>query len=406
MTTITAPRPTSNAVPEPLAQRIARIPAVDPAVAVATQHLLDGKTKPQGSLGRLEELTCRVASIRGQVRPAPLGCAVVVMAADHGVAAEGVSAFPSAVTRQMVLNFAHGGAAINVLARQVGAEVVVVDMGVAESVDHPAVRSCRVGAGTENFTQGAAMTLAQALSAIEHGALLADELAARGVGAVGLGEMGIGNTTSATALVAGLTGALTTAGGAGLDGLVGRGTGIDDAAWAKKRSAVARGLALHGWGPPLGPPGAEPLDHDVPGAAGHGPHLTAGVGVAPAAALRLLAAVGGFELAGLVGLTLGAAAHRVVVVVDGFITTAAALVAVGLAPLVKGYLVASHRSVEPGHGVALAMLGASPLLDLELRLGEGTGAALALGLMNSGLALLRDMATFQSAGVSSRAEQR
>jgi nicotinate-nucleotide--dimethylbenzimidazole phosphoribosyltransferase len=343
-----------------LDETLARIAPPDPAVARKTQTLLDGKTKPRGSLGRLEELACRIAAARGISVPELPVKAVVVMAGDHGVAAEGVSAFPQEVTWQMVANFVRGGAAINVLARHAGAEVIVADMGVKQPVDLPGVRAVRIGAGTGNIAREPAMTRAQAVAALEAGIAIAEELAARGVTLVATGEMGIANTTPATALAAHFTGARP-------EELAGRGTGVDDAGLARKIEAVRRALALHGRT-------ADPLD--------------------------ALARLGGFEIAGLAGLVLGAAARRVPVVVDGFISSAAALAAVRLAPAAAGYLVAAHRSVEPGHARVLASLDARPLLDLEMRLGEGTGAALAMHLVEAAIRILREMATFADAGVS------
>jgi nicotinate-nucleotide--dimethylbenzimidazole phosphoribosyltransferase len=345
----------------PLDQTIAAIAPPDPAIARKTQALLDGKTKPRGSLGRLEELACRIAAARGNPVPELPVKAVVVMAGDHGVAAEGVSAFPQEVTWQMVANFVRGGAAINVLARQAGAEILVADMGVIRPVDLPGVRQVRVGAGTGNIARERAMTRAQAVAALEAGIAIADELAARGVTLVATGEMGIANTTSAAALAAHFT-------GASAEVVTGRGTGVDDAGLERKIVAVRRALALHSAA------AADPLD--------------------------ALARLGGFEIAGLAGLVLGAAARRVPVLVDGFISSAAALAAVRLAPAAAGYLVAAHRSVERGHAHVLSALDARPLLELEMRLGEGTGAALAMHLVDAAVHVVREMATFGDAGVS------
>ncbi len=335
----------------------------DAEIGRRTQALLDQKTKPQGSLGRLEELAVRVAAARGEVVPAPPVKAVVVMAADHGVAAEGVSAFPPEVTAQMVANFARGGAAINVLARAAAAEVVVVDMGVRAPVALPGVIARRIGPGTSSFTGGPAMSRAQAVAALEAGIGIARDLGRRGVTLLGAGEMGIGNTTSAAALAACLL-------GAPAEALVGRGTGVDEAGLARKREAVRRAVALHA------APGLDPVE--------------------------ALARVGGFELAGMAGLALGAAALRIPLLVDGFISSAAALAAVRIAPAAAGYLILSHCSVEPGHRLVAEALGQRPLLDLELRLGEGTGAALAMPLVDAALRILREMATFADAGVAER----
>jgi nicotinate-nucleotide--dimethylbenzimidazole phosphoribosyltransferase len=316
----------------------------------------DAKTKPRGSLGRLEKLGVQLAGIRGFV-PSALDAAIVVAAADHGVAAEGVSAYPSEVTAQMVLNFAAGGAAINVLARQAGAQLVVVDAGVAKPVEAEGVRPLRLGAGTASFTSGRAMTEEQAQRGLDAGAELVASLGA--VDVVGLGEMGIGNTTSAGAVTAALL-------DVDPERVCGRGTGVDDEGLARKIDAVRRGLAAN--------PSREPL--------------------------AVLAGVGGFELAVLAGVVLGCARERIAVLLDGFITTAAALVAVRLEPAAADVLIASHRSPEPGHTLLLDALGQEPLLDLSLRLGEGTGAALALPLLRSAVAILGEMATFADAGVT------
>ena len=345
-----------------LATTCARIAAPDEEVAARTQLLLDDKTKPRRSLGRLEEIACRVAAMRGEERPALPEKAIVVMAADHGVAAEGVSAYPQKVTRQMLLNFVRGGAAINVLARHAGARLVVVDMGVAgDPVAATGIVSRRIAAGTRSFLHGPAMAHDEAVRALEAGISLARELAASGVTLVGTGEMGIANTTSASALIAVLA-------DVPVERATGRGTGVGDAAWRHKVEVIHGAIACN-----------RPDADD---------------------ALDVLAKLGGFEIAGLAGLVLGAAAERVPVVLDGLIASAAALVAVRLAPRARGFLLASHRSVEPGHGPLLDALGLAPLLDLELRLGEGTGAALALGLVEASLRILHEMASFADAGVT------
>jgi len=340
---------------------LARIEPVDEEARAAAQAALDAKTKPRGSLGALEDLAARIAAIRGTAAPGRLRAALVLAAADHGYARRGVSAYPPEVTGQMLANFAGGGAAINVLAREAGARLVVVDAGVLEPVAHPAIRPVRLGPGTGDATVGPAMTREQALHGIAAGAALAAELADDGVGIVALGEMGIGNTTAAAALCAALLPADPAA-------VCGRGTGVDDEGLARKVDAVSRALAAN-----------EPD---------------------PADPVGVLAAVGGFELAVLTGVCLGAAAAGGVVCLDGFPTGAAALVAARLAPDAPGRMVASHRSPEPGHALVLAELGLRPLLDLGLRLGEGSGAALALPLVGAALALLADMATFDDAGVT------
>lgn len=338
------------------------IPLPDLAAAAEAQRRLDGKTKPPGSLGRLEELACTLAAIRGTAELELPGKALVVMAGDHGVADEGVSAFPQEVTAQMVLNFARGGAGINVLARRAGARVVVVDMGVKGNLPvMPEIRSIRIGPGTRNAALGPAMTEDEVVRALEAGIALAGELADDGVGLIGIGEMGIANTTSASALTAAYTGASPAE-------VTGRGTGIDDARHAHKVQVVERMLR------------ANPVDSWD--------------------ALRTLATLGGFEIAGMAGVVLGAAARRMPVLADGFIATAAALAAVRISPRARYALIASHQSVEAGHRHLLRALDARPLLDLGLRLGEGTGAALAMGLVDAAVAVLREMATFESAAVS------
>lgn len=340
---------------------IPRIPEFDADAAAAAQRALDAKTKPRGSLGRLEELAYRLAGIRGTPDPGPLEPAIVVCAADHGIAAEGVSAYPPEVTEQMLRNFADGGAAVCVLARQAGARLVVVDVGVRRSVLHPAILSRRVRPGTANAAEGPAMSEAEMREAVATGIELADRLAAEGVGIVALGEMGIGNTTAASALTAALL-------RVDPDGVCGRGTGLDDAGLARKRATVWRMLEANV---------ASPYDP-----------------------LGAVAAVGGLEIAALVGLVLGCAANRTPVLLDGFITTAAAMAAVCVEERCGEFLIASHLSPEPGHRLLLDYLHQEPLLDLGLRLGEGSGAALALPLVAAASAILAEMATFEGAGVS------
>jgi nicotinate-nucleotide--dimethylbenzimidazole phosphoribosyltransferase len=334
---------------------------VDAGAADSTQRLLDGKTKPRRSLGRLEDLACKLAAITGRSPPALPNKAIVVMAGDHGVAHEGVSAYPPEVTRQMLLNFARGGAAINVLARQVGALLVVADMGVCGPGGAiPGVRSCRIKPGTANFTVGPAMSVPDAMAALEHGIGIATELATGGVNLIGIGEMGIGNTTAATALLAAIS-------GEGPRAITGRGTGIDDATWARKVAVIERALAAN---------------RDA-----RGP-------------LEILAAFGGFEIAGLAGVVLGAAARKVPVLLDGFIASTAALCAAGISGHAAQYLVASHRSVEAGHRLVLKALGCEPLFDFGMRLGEGTGAALAMPVVEAAVRLVHEMATFGQAEVT------
>lgn len=348
-----------------LERTIAAISPADRDAAARTARLLDAKTKPRRSLGRLEELACRLAAIRGHVPEGPLRPAIVVAAADHGVAARGVSAYPAQVTAQMLANFAGGGAAICVLAREAGARLVVVDAGVIGAVAVDGVRTEVVDGvrRTDDLTIGPAMPRSTAIGMIERGIDLAGELVAEGVQVLGLGEMGIANTTSASALTAALLPAEPRL-------VCGPGTGIDDAGLARKVDAVRRGLAAN----ELPRRDADPAD--------------------------VLSAVGGLEIAFLVGVTLGAAARRIPVVLDGFVSSAAGLVAFGFREAVAASLVAATRSPEPGHALVLDRLGLEPLLDLGLRLGEGTGAALALPLVCSAIAILTDMATFDAAGVS------
>jgi nicotinate-nucleotide--dimethylbenzimidazole phosphoribosyltransferase len=336
---------------------------VDEAARLAVLSAWDRKTKPRGSLGELEALTARIAAVRGTSDLGPLRAAIVLAAGDHGYAAEEVSAYPPAVTGQMLATYAAGRAAINILAKRAEADLVVVDAGVAEPVEHHAVRPLRIGAGTANAANGPAMRREEAERGLEAGARLVDELAASGVGIVGLGDMGIGNTTAASALSAALLPAPP-------EGVCGRGTGIDDETLARKIEVVRNALERN------------PPAQDDP--------------------IGTLAALGGYEIAVLAGVCLGAAVEGLVVLLDGFVTAAAALVSVRLNPPVADYLVASHRSPEPGHTLVLAELGLRPLLDLGLRLGEGTGAALALPVVQSALALFAEMATFEDAGVADR----
>ena len=338
-----------------------RIRPVDVEAGLAAQRAFDAKTKPRGSLGELEALACRIAAIRGTDTPGQLRAALVLAAGDHGYARRGVSAYPQEVTSQMLATFAAGGAAIDVLARETGLRLVVVDAGVVEPVEHGGIRALRLGAGTADATEGPAMPRTEALAGILAGAELAEELAAEGYGIVATGDMGIGNTTAAAALCAALL-------PRAAEHVCGRGTGVDDEGLRRKVEAVRLALAAN-----------EPAADDPVGA---------------------LAALGGYELAALVGVCLGAAAAGAVTLLDGFVTGAAALVAARLAPEAAARMVASHRSPEPGHALVLADLGLRPLLDLGLRLGEGTGAALALPLVSAALALLSDMATFETAGVT------
>ncbi len=339
-----------------------RIRPLDEVAMATARARQDQLTKPLGALGRLEALSVQIAGITGALQPPLERKAVIVMAADHGVAAQGVSAYPQEVTPQMVLNFLRGGAAINVLAKQTNARVVVVDIGVASALpSHPQLLARKIALGTHDFTLGQAMTRDEAIAAIETGIVVVEEQAKLGLHLVATGEMGIGNTTASSALIAAFTGATP-------EQVTGWGTGISDTIRQHKVAVIAQSLALH-----------HPDSADAVG---------------------VLAAVGGFEIAGLAGVILGAAAHRVPVVLDGLIAGAAALVAAALTPSVVDYCIPSHRSAEQGHAIALRHLGLSPLLELDLRLGEGTGALLAMPLIEAAVRLLNEMATFGEAGVS------
>lgn len=343
---------------------ISSIPPLDETAMTAASERQDQLTKPQGSLGRLEELSIRIAGITSQARPVIRHKIITVMAGDHGVVAEGVSAFPQEVTPQMVANFLHGGAAINVLARHVGARVVVVDMGVAADLPpHPDLIIKKIAPGTANIARGPAMTREQAEQALLAGADVVRAELKKGLDILGTGDMGIGNTTPSAAIAAAFT-------GRDPADIVGRGTGLDDAGVQRKIEVVRRALAVN-----------QPNPED---------------------ALDVLSKVGGFEIAGLAGAILAAAAHRVPVMVDGFISTAAAMIAVGLAPAVRPYLFASHHSQEQGHGIMLDWLGLDPLLDLNLRLGEGSGAALGVSLAEAACKVLDEMATFAEAAVAGK----
>lgn len=344
-----------------IGETLAAIGPLDEEAMAAARRRLDSLTKPRGSLGRLEEVGVRLAGVTGRALPEVSPRAVVVMAGDHGVVAEGVSAYPSEVTPQMVLNFLGGGAAINVLARLSGARVRVVDVGVAADLDHPGLDRRKVRPGTANMARGAAMSREEAERAVAEGIAVAREEIDAGARLLCLGDMGIGNTTAAAAVVSVL-------GGFPPSRVVGRGTGVDDEGLARKLRAVEAALRVNAPDPEDG--------------------------------LDVLAKVGGLEIAGLAGVVLGAAARRVPVVVDGVIAGAGALAAARMAPLAKEYLFAGHLSAEPAHGFALGLLGLRPLLDLEMRLGEGTGAALASLLLEAACRVMREMATFGEAGVS------
>ncbi len=324
----------------------------------------DALTKPQGSLGRLEELSIQLAGIQGKPIPQIKNKAIITMAGDHGVVVEKVGNWPQEVTAQMVYNFLRGGAGINVLARHVGTRVVVVDMGVATELEpHPQLLSRKIAYGTKNIALGPAMTREQAIKSLETGIEIVASEVGKGLDIVGTGDMGIGNTTSSSAICAVMmkkTAAEVT----------GRGTGISDEQLAHKIEVVKSALTVN-----------EPDPGDPIG---------------------VLAKVGGFEVGGLAGVMLGAAAHRIPVVIDGFISGAAALIAIALSPELKDYLIAAHVSAEAGHKLLLKHLGLTPLLDLGMRLGEGTGAALGIFLAEAAARIMGEMATFSEASVSER----
>jgi nicotinate-nucleotide--dimethylbenzimidazole phosphoribosyltransferase len=345
-----------------LKETISHIQPPDRRLLSQAQARLDRLTKPPGSLGRLEESAAHYAMITGEVRPKVPRGVLFTIAADHGVAREGVSAYPSEVTSQMVLNFLRGGAGVNVLARHVGVEVRVVDIGVAHDFEAvPGLIQEKIMFGTKNLLREPAMSRAQAEQAVTVGVGLAMQAVQEGFGLLGTGDMGIGNTTPSAAITAVMTGRLA-------GEVTGRGTGINDAGHARKVSVIQKALDLH-----------RPDRSD---------------------AIDVLAKVGGLEIAGLAGVILGGAAAKVPVVLDGFIAGAAALIAVRLQPLCRDYLIASHRSVERGHQAVLDHLQLKPLLDLDLRLGEGTGACLGMGMVFAAIKLMTEMATFDEAGVS------
>ena len=349
-----------------LSKTIANIRPLDAKSMAAAKARQDTLTKPTGSLGRLEELSIRIAGMQGKPLPQIKQKAVIVMAADHGVTARGTSAYPQEVTAEMVLNFLHGGAGINVISRHVGARVVIVDMGVAKKLEsHPGLISRRIADGTQDMSKGPAMTVAQATRSVEAGIEIVTTEIKKGLDIVATGDMGIGNTTASAAICAVMTGKTAAE-------VTGRGTGLDDQQLQQKIIIINEAITLNK------PDFSKPLE--------------------------VLAKVGGFEIGGLAGVILGAASLRVPVIIDGFISGAAALIAAGLCPQCKDYMIAGHCSVEPGHKILLQHLGLKPLLDLEMRLGEGTGAALAMSFAETSVGILTEMATFAEAGVAEKGE--
>ncbi len=353
-----------------LKDTINRIDAIDMSLIEKTQNRLDNLTKPQGSLGRLEQIAKQIVGMTGNENPSIKNKVIFTMAGDHGVAEEGVSAFPQEVTPQMVYNFLRGGAGINVLARHAGARVVIVDMGVAAKLDIKKSKAKnfidkKIGPGTRNMTKGPAMTKGEAISSIEAGIEVFEKEFSRGIDITGTGDMGIGNTTPSSAIVASITQAR-------VEDVTGRGTGIDDKTFDNKVRVIKKALEINK------PDPEDPID--------------------------VLSKVGGFEIGGLIGIILASAANKVPILIDGFISGASALIAYKLEPKVKDYMIASHCSVEKGHRVTLNFIGLKELFDFDMRLGEGTGAALGMNIVEAGIKILTEMATFQSADVSGKIE--
>ncbi len=341
---------------------IKSIKAADGDIVKKTKARLDNLTKPLGSLGRLEELAWNIAGMTGKEMPVLKNKVIFTLAADHGVTDEGVSAYPKAVTAHMVYNFLRGGAGINVLAKHANAKVVVVDIGVAEDIKpREGLIIRKIGYGTKNMAKGEAMSREEALKAIEAGIDIFEAEFKKKVDIICTGEMGIGNTTASSAITAVFTGRR-------VEEITGKGTGIDDKALARKIKIIEKSILLNK---------PDPKD-----------------------AIDVLSKVGGFEIAGLAGIILAAASKKVPVIIDGFISGAAALTAYKLNPIAKDYMIAAHCSAEKGHRIILEELGLKPILDLNLRLGEGTGAALALYIVEAAVKVLSEMATFDSAKVS------
>ena len=328
------------------------------------QHKLDNLTKPVGSLGRLEELARQIAGITENMAPVLDKKCIFTMAADHGVVAEGISAYPSEVTPQMVYNFLNGGAGINVLSKHVGAEVVVVDMGVAcDLKNNDALIVKKIGYGTRNMAQGPAMTLEEAAASVIAGIEIVEDFAAKGVKIIGTGDMGIGNTTSSSAIVAVIA-------GVGAEMVTGYGTGLDDKGLLHKIKVIEKSININNPDPENG--------------------------------LDILSKIGGFEIGGIAGLIIGAAYMKIPVVIDGFISGAGAMIAQKICPKSREYMIASHLSVEKGHRIMMDTLGIKPLFNLDMRLGEGTGAALGISIAEASVKILNEMATFEEAGVSEK----
>ena len=348
-------------------QIISKIKPIDKSVLETTQKRLDNLTKPLGSLGRMEEFAKQIVAISGKKNPVLKNKVIFTLAGDHGIVEEGVSAYPKEVTPQMVYNFLNNGAGINVLSKHVGARVVIADLGVAEELKtkNEKLKIKKIGLGTKNFTKGPAMVMEDAVKSIEAGIELVEEELKNGLDIIGTGEMGIGNTTPSSAITSVIC-------NMEVEKVTGKGTGIDNKTLENKIIAVKKGIKVNNPNPKNG--------------------------------LDVLAKIGGFEIGGLAGIILAGAANRIPVIIDGFISTSAALIAVTIAPNVKDYIIAGHCSQEPGHKLQLQWLGLKPVLDLDLRLGEGTGAVLAINIIDASCKILNEMATFDSAGVSTKTE--
>jgi len=345
-------------------ETVSKIGSLDSDLMQKAQAKLDNLTKPLGSLGRLEELAKQIVGITGDINSKLNKKTIIVMASDHGVVDEGVSAYPKDVTAQMVYNFLSGGAGINVLAKHIGAEVKVIDVGVASDLGgHPFLVSKKVDFGTKNMAKGSAMTKKQALKSIQAGIEVVEDAIRDGCDIVGTGDMGIGNTTASSAIASVIC-------QVDVNLVTGYGTGIDESGLEHKMNVIKEAIALN-----------KPDSGD---------------------ALDVLAKVGGFEIGGIAGVILGASANRIPVVIDGFISGAGALIAAFIAPGSKDFMIASHCSVEKGHRIVLERLGLKPLFDFNMRLGEGTGAALGMDIAEASVKILNEMATFEDAGVSEK----
>lgn len=349
-----------------LQETIAKIKKPDSSLMKQVQARLDSLTKPRGSLGRLEELAKQIVSITGNLSPRIKRKAIIVMTADHGVVEEGISAYPREVTPQMVYNFLNGGAAINVLARHIGAEVLIVDVGVAADFqEHQSLILKKIDYGTKNMVKGPAMTDEQAVKSLEVGIEAAEEMIKEGYDIIATGDMGIGNTTASSAIAAVIC-------RTDVESVTGYGTGIDDRCLENKINVIKKAISVNK------PDAADGID--------------------------VLSKVGGFEIGGIAGIILGCASGRTPVVIDGFISGAGALIAAAISPDSTNYMIASHCSAEKGHRIVLNRLGLKPLFDFDMRLGEGTGAAIGISIIEASVKILNEMATFSQAGVSEKKE--